>query len=201
MPFDVYQQCPGGTGNKLKHCSCCRDIVSDLEHIVKALEGGQRAAALDRINRVLATHANRPSLLALKAQAQLMLKEMQGFDETVAAFVQVAPSNPLALAYSALSDAKRGDVDSAVDKVQQALARIEAEMPRDMYEIIGVVANGLLDQGKYSAARAHFMMQLAMSRNEDRRPLQAIVEMGSPEQVPTLLKQDRQYRTCRRKLR
>ncbi len=196
MPLDAYSLCPGGTGKKIKHCTCCRDIVSDLEHIVRALEGGQRVAALDRIKRVLTTHANRPSLLALKAATQLSLKEMQGFDETVAAFVQVAPSNPLALAYSSLSKLKRGDVDAAVDDLQSALANVETEIPRDLYESIGAVARTLLDSGKYAAARAHYVMQLAMSRNEDERAMQAIVGMGSPEQVPALLKQDRSFLEC-----
>jgi hypothetical protein len=196
MPLDAYSQCPGGTGQKIKHCSCCRDIVSDLEHIVRALEGGQRVAALDRINRVLTTHANRPSLLSLKAATQLSLQEMQGFDETVAAFVQVAPHNPLALAYSSLAKLKRGDVDSAVDDLQSALAHVENEVPRDMYETIGAVARALLDSGKYAAARAHYVMQLAMSRNEDERALQAVIGMGSPEQIPALLKQDRSFLDC-----
>jgi tetratricopeptide (TPR) repeat protein len=196
MPIDAYSPCPGGSGKKVKHCSCCRDIVNDLEHIVKALEGGQRVAALDRINRVLATHANRPSLLSLKAATQLSLQEMQGFDETVAAFLQVAPNNPLALAYGALSKLKRGDVDEAVDDLQAALTHVESEIPRDMYETVGAVARALLDTGNYAAARAHYIMQLAMSRNEDERAIKAVLGMGSPEQVPPLLKQDRSFPRC-----
>ncbi len=195
MPLDAYSSCPGGSGKKIKHCDC-RDIIGDLEHITRSLEGGQRVSALDRINRLLATHANRPCLLSMKAATQMALQEMQGFEETVAAFVQVAPRNPLALAYSAISKLLRGDADGAVDELQSALARVDREIPRELYEAIGAVGRGLLDSGKYVAARAHYLMQMAMSGNNDNRLLQTIVQLSTPEEIPALLKQDRPFPLC-----
>ena len=56
--------CFCGTGKKIKFC--CKDLLPDLEKIVKALNGKQYAAAGEAIDRALARHPNRASLWALK---------------------------------------------------------------------------------------------------------------------------------------
>ena len=106
MTLDASAYCPGGSCKKIKHCAC-RDISGELEKIMRALEGNQRVAALDQINRVLATKANRPCLLSLKILTLMDMKDMQSLEETVTTFVQVAPDNALAHTFAALLEVRR----------------------------------------------------------------------------------------------
>ena len=45
--------CPCGSGKKVKFC-CSADIVDDLARVVRMMEGDQRAAALDTVEKLLA---------------------------------------------------------------------------------------------------------------------------------------------------
>ena len=60
MPIDAYSPCPCGTGKKIKFC-CSADIVEDLGKILRMMEGDQRKAALDAVDKLLAKRPNRPS--------------------------------------------------------------------------------------------------------------------------------------------
>ena len=73
----------------------------------RAIEGDQRIAALDRINRTLATKANRPCLLALKITTLLDMKDMQSLEDTVTTFVKVAPDNVLAHTFAAMLESRK----------------------------------------------------------------------------------------------
>ena len=53
MPLDPYRPCPGGTNKKIKFCGCDKEVLGDLNKIVDAMEGEQRAAALSHANRSL----------------------------------------------------------------------------------------------------------------------------------------------------
>ena len=66
MATDLYAKCPCGSGKKIKFC--CKDIITDIERIERMLQGEQRTSALDKIDKLLEKHADRPALLSLKAQ-------------------------------------------------------------------------------------------------------------------------------------
>jgi hypothetical protein len=51
MPLDAYQYCPCGSGKKLKFC-CSKDILGELDKVVRAVDGEQRVAALEQIDRL-----------------------------------------------------------------------------------------------------------------------------------------------------
>ena len=51
MDLDTNQLCPGGTGKKIRFC--CKDLVRELDKIVRLMEGGQRRAALEARAREL----------------------------------------------------------------------------------------------------------------------------------------------------
>ncbi len=152
MMLDAYSYCPGGTGKKIKHCEC-RDIAGELEKIIKAIEGDQRVAALDRINRTLATKAHRPCLLTLKIVTLLGMKDMQGLEDTVTTFVKVAPNNPLAHTFAAMLESRKCRSREAVDEIQTALSLLTDTMPGELYDAFGEVAQVLADDGEYLAAR------------------------------------------------
>ena len=192
--MDAYSLCPGGTGKKIKHCAC-RDIAGELEKIVRAIEGNQRVAALDRINRALATKAHRPCLLALKSLTLLGMNEMQGLEDTVTTFVKVAADNPLAQGLAALLEVRKNRVSEAVDRLQTALSLVTDTFPGELYDIIAAVAEGLVKEQQYLAARGHLLFRAMLGgKNEDAaRPL---MQVNGASGVAPLLKRDLLYEGC-----
>ncbi len=188
MTVDAHVYCPGGTGKKIKHCAC-RDITGELEKIMRAMEGNQRIAALGRINRVLATKANRPCLLSLKILTLMDMKDMQGLEETVTTFVKVAPDNALAHTFAALLEVRKNHVKAAVNSVQTAIEHAHDSFPGELYDAIGTVAQALAADNKYVAARGHLLFR-AMIGNQDEEAIRPLLSISSANGVPTLLKRD-----------
>ncbi len=188
MTIDASTYCPGGTGKKIKHCAC-RDISGELEKIMRALSGNQRVAALNQINRVLATKANRPCLLALKILTLMDMEEKQSLEETVTTFVQVAPDNPLAHAFAALLEVSKGHTKTAVDCLQMAIYSAQDVFPGELYDAVGAVAQALANDHKYVAARGHLLFR-AMIGGQDQDAVQPLMAISSAGDIPTLLKRD-----------
>lgn len=63
MSLDPYKPCPCGGGKKVKFC-CCKDVVNELGEVTRAIEGEQRLAALEKLNKLMAAKGDRAALLA-----------------------------------------------------------------------------------------------------------------------------------------
>ena len=100
MPFDRYMPCPGGTGKKVKFC--CEDLLSELEAIQKMLEGEQRLACLEHIDKLRQTHPDRACLLAIKTLLHSEMQQAEAFEGTLQNFEQTHPHNPIAAAERAI---------------------------------------------------------------------------------------------------
>src|SRR6185436_1718252 len=98
MAFDAYSVCPCGSGKKLKFC-CCKDIVHELDKVIRAIEGDQRVAALDQINRLIDEKGKRAALLELKAETLLVLDNFEEAEKANKELLAVMPhgSNGLAI--------------------------------------------------------------------------------------------------------
>ncbi|MBM4087914.1 MAG: hypothetical protein FJ276_00575 [Planctomycetes bacterium] len=186
--MDANQLCPGGTGKKVRHCQC-RDILGELGKIADALEGKQRVAALGRINRALATKANRPCLLALKAQALLSLGELQDLEDTVATFIQAAPRNVLAHTYATFLELRKNNVRGAMRSLQQALSIAAGRIPMNCYQAMKSVGRALAVRGDYLSARAHLNLCAVIGPKDDREPTEVLLEVLRMPGVPATLKQ------------
>ncbi len=156
---------------------------------MRALSGNQRVAALDQINRVLATKAHRPCLLALKILTLMDMKDKQSLEETVATFVQAAPSNPLAHAFAALFEVSKGHTKRAVDCLQKSLYLADDVFPGELYDAIGAVAQALANDHKYVAARGHLLFR-AMIGGQEQDAVEPLLSISSAGNIPTLLKRD-----------
>ncbi len=194
MILDTYSYCPGGTGKKFKHCAC-RDIAGELDKIIKAIEGDQRIAALDRINRTLATKANRPCLLSLKIMTLLDMKDMQALEDTVTTFVKVAPDNPLAHTFAAMLESRKHRVREAVDELQTAMSLVKDVLPGELYDALGEVAEALAESGEYLAARAHLMLRVSLG-GDDKEAARPLIILSNAERIPPALKRDRMFEGC-----
>lgn len=186
MTFDTSAYCPGGTGKKIKHCMC-RDISGDLQKIWQALEGNQRIAALDRIDRVLATKANRPCLLAMKIRALFEMNDLQRLEETVATFVKVAPENTLSHGFAALLEARKDQPRAAVEALQAAVSRVAGPFSAELLGAVAAVGAVLANHGDFMAAHAHMLARAMLAPDSDNAA-ESLMKICSVREVPLLLK-------------
>lgn len=188
MTLDTSAYCPGGTGKKIKHCMC-RDISGELTQIMRALEGNQRAAAVERINRALATNAHRPCLLAMKIITLLDMNDLQNLEDTVTTFVKVAPDNALAHTFAAMLELRKDRTSQAVDSVQTAISLATDSFPGELYDALAAVAHSLANEGRYLAARGHLLFRAMIGGNDDEAT-RSLMSISAAEGIPLLLKRD-----------
>ena len=188
MPFDRYMPCPCGTGKKVKFC--CEDLLSELEAIQKMLEGEQRLACLEHIDKLRQTHPDRACLLAIKTLLHYEMQQAEAFEETLKYFEEKHPQNPIAAAERAIQLSESEDVRGAVVRLQQALAMVVEQMPIRVYEAIGMVGRALLAAGNVLAARAHLLLQASIGGSEDPRAMSLLAPLIRSPEVPLLLRDE-----------
>jgi tetratricopeptide (TPR) repeat protein len=189
MTLDTYAICPCGSGKKLKFC-CCKDLVHELDKVTRAIEGDQRAAALDQINRLLAEKGKRAALLALKAETLLVLENFEEAEKVNADLLEVMPHGSNGLAIQAILDAVKDNLDSAVERLQESLESIDDKMMRIVYSAIALVGNALLESGKLVAGRGHMLLQATFGGEQDSPAVQSLVRLNMNPNIPVLFKQD-----------
>lgn len=187
MALDGYSYCPCGSGKKIKFC-CSKDILPDLERVLRALEGDQRKAGLDLLDRLIAKHGPRPALLALKCTTELVAGDHQACAATVDLFRRQAPDNPIAYAAQAALTVMGGDAKSAVPLLQKALELGTEAVPSVVYETVGLVGQGLIIAGRVPSGMAHLHFYLALNQDDEPRYHKLILSIYSTPQVPLLLK-------------
>jgi len=183
VAIDPYQPCPCGSGKKIKFC-CSADITHDLEKIEEALASEQRMVALDHINRSLAAHGDRASLLTYKAMVHLELREYKNAREDVAKLLSVMPDSTAGLSLSALLDCIDGNPYEAVKHLQQAMTRSEGKLGQTTYEALGAVGRLLALSGEPLAARSHLALQVSASGGRDESALATMLELDASGQLP-----------------
>ena len=148
MPIDPYSPCPGGTGKKIKFC--CSDLHAELDKIQRMLEGEQRAACLEHIERSKANTPDRACLLSIKAmlEAQLGNETKAEDDGHASREVSRQPGCPGRAGHA--SRQPRATV-AAVNLLQDALEKCTEQIPPALYDAIGLVAQ--VAHGRKPAAR------------------------------------------------
>jgi len=188
MPLDPNDLCPGGNRKKIKFC--CPDLAGELKKIGRMLEGKQHLASLQHVERLAEQHPDRACLLAAKG---ILLRMAERLDEAVAnaeRFRQAHPENPVAWAESAICTAAADEeARQAMDFLQRAIHASREGMPNRVYDAIGIVAEALLTDREWPAARGLLQLQTILDR-EDPRPVEMLVEMNRSPAVPLLLKDD-----------
>ena len=192
MAIDPYALCPCGSGKKLKFC--CSDVVGEIDKIYRMIEGDQPRAALRHVEQTLATHANRASLLDLKASLELSLGELEAARGTIKAFVADHPDSPAAHACQALLLADADRPREAAASLQRALSLVERDMPQRVYEAIGAVGGALLVTGHIVSAQAHLWLHFDIAPKEDTRGIQAIIGLNQYSGLPLLLRDQLRFR-------
>ena len=195
MAIDAYSPCPGGSDKKIKFCGC-KEIVHDLDRITRMLEGEQRKAALDDVDKLLQKNPDRACLLAIKGSVQMQLGEIEAAKSTVGSFVVHHQKNPVALAQSALLEASERNYDKAVVALQRALEFVDKTIPTVVYEAIGVVGQALLASGNVLGARSHLLLQAMLGGEQDTRATRLLMRLHMAQEIPLMFKQDFQFGDC-----
>ena len=192
MAIDPYTFCPCGSGKKLKFC--CSDVVADIEKIHRMIEGDQPRAALRHVEQTLASHAQRASLLDLKASLELSLGELDAAQQTVDEFVAAHPDSPTAHACQALLLAETEQARAAAASLQRALALVERNMPQRVFEAIGAVGGALLAAGHVLAAQAHLWLHATIAPEGDTRAYEALAGLNHYSGLPLILRDQLHFR-------
>ncbi len=151
MPIDPYTPCPGGTGKKIKFC--CSDLLTELDKVQRMLDGEQRAGCLEYIDSLEAKFPQRACLLSIKAMLEAQLGQDAKAEATLATFREKYPANPVALAEQATITAGKEGGTAAVGLLQDALEHCANEIPPQVYDALGLVAQSLVADQQLIAAR------------------------------------------------
>ncbi len=196
MTLDPYKLCPCGSGKKVKFC-CSRDIGQELERVQRMLEGEQRMAALEKLESLLRKHPDRPSLLTLKAEAELLRQETAGARTTIERLLQVAPENPTAYALSAMLQVlDSGEIQVAVQQLQRAFDVMEASVTPRMYEALVMLGMHLAGASLPVAAKGHLQLALALSNAQDKKASSLLMHLNQSHDIPLLLREPLQLADC-----
>ena len=184
MATDLYAKCPCGSGKKIKFC--CRDIISDIERIERMLRAEQRTAALDKIEKLLTKHPDRPALLGLKAQVYFELKQIDDAKPVIDQLLEVEPDNPTALAMKAALAAIDGDVQLSLQLLHRAMRMSHGLFSQMVYKAyIGICAH-LIQIEEVIAAYAHLITLVSITKGKDRASISMLMNVTSSENLPTI---------------
>ncbi|MBI2824102.1 MAG: hypothetical protein HYX69_05335 [Planctomycetia bacterium] len=187
MAIDPYAPCPAGTGKKLKFC--CSDLIGELETIQRMLDGEQRLACLEHIDKLQTRFPGRACLLTTKAMLLSALGRRDEATQVVESVLAQSPANPVALGESALLTLGEGKVEQAVETLQQALAASTSPIPSIVVNVLASVAEMLLLTGHGAAALGHILLLLRYVP-KDEHAMAMLVELNGSPRVPLLLKDD-----------
>ncbi|MEM0926189.1 MAG: protein-disulfide isomerase, partial [Planctomycetota bacterium] len=85
MSVDQYAPCPCGNGKKIKFCKC-KDSVSEMEQVLKMVDGGQMVPALDRLRTLLDDHPDAAWAFAIRGRLLISIQEFDALTENADRF-------------------------------------------------------------------------------------------------------------------
>ncbi len=193
MPIDAYSPCPCGSGKKIKFC--CKDLLTELQKIERMLDGEQYMACLSHIERLEQSNPDRACLMATKT---LLLRIMGREPEAKAAtaeFVEKHPDNSLALCDAALVAAVDEGGRAGLAVLERAIAASGDSFSGRLYEAVSVVAQVLLSEGHFRAARALTLFQASIAGQDDPA-MELLMRLNAMQNIPLVVKDGRGLQQC-----
>lgn len=168
-----YMPCPCGRGKKVKFC-CGAPVASELEKIFRSLAGDQRVAALNLTRVALKKAPDNPALLSLQCELEIQLQEREeGISETVDRLQQVLPESPVAFAARSLLSVQDHQLETAVERLQDALEATSTVMCEAVFHALVTVAHALWFESHFLAAMTHATLAAELAP-EDSESLQEL---------------------------
>ena len=155
--LDIYDACFCGCGRKLRHCAG-RNLLPELEQLLRAIDGDQRVAALEQIRRVEAKRGPHSTLAYLKAQVHIALDHPDEARQAIDELAKLNSNNPNADALSAVWGAIYGDdlseAAAAAQRCFSALDRVDLGILLHALQVIGLA---MADVHNLPAMRLHWL--------------------------------------------
>jgi len=168
MDIDAYHLCPCQSGNKIKFC-CGKDVISELNDILKKNGAGQVQAALDQLQRTAEKSGPRDCLQVIKTHILISANDIEAAKATNAEFREQSPGHSMGLQHLAVIDLFEGRLDDAINSLQDAMdANKGAEIPVAVSNVFKVVADTLVEQGLVFAGLAHLQFASRLRGDQDR---------------------------------
>lgn len=155
MDIDAYQLCPCQSGSKIKFC-CGKDVINELNSILKKSGSGQTKAALDQLDRTMAKSGEKDCLLVIKTHILISADEIEKAKQANGVFRKNSPGHPMGMQHLALLDLADGGLEDAINSLQNAMdAHKGDEIPLAVSNVYKIVAGALVDRGNVFAGLAH----------------------------------------------
>ncbi|MGI9472572.1 MAG: tetratricopeptide repeat protein [Rubripirellula sp.] len=188
MSVDKYAVCPCGSGKKIKFCKC-KDSVSELDAVLKMVEGGQVVPALDHLASILQEHPDAAWALAIRGRLLLDLREYDSLTENADRFIRLQPSNPLALTQRAAAKLFHGEVDDATASMLEALTESGRDVDAFVLDVSSVLAYSLAQRGIFLTARVYATLSMMASGYEGGQAAVSVLrQMNSAPTISQLMK-------------
>jgi hypothetical protein len=185
MPIDSYSPCPGGLDKKVKFC--CHDLVSELDKIHRMIEGDQRLACLDHIEKLEGKYPGRACLLVTKLLLQEQLERLDDAEKTVGQLLTSHPENPIALAVQSVQTAEKEGAAAGIEPLQRAMLHCPQQVPYEVFDAIGQIGRLLAAESQLLAAIGH-LRHYALLASGDRNALSMLYQLNSSRRVPLVFK-------------
>ncbi len=196
MTLDQYELCPCGSGKKIKFC-CSRDLLHELDRLQTMIRGEQRLAALEKIDSLLEKNPDRPSLLMLKVDLELELREADKARATLAKLLEVQPTNPSVVATRSMVVLMLDrDIATAIHALQDSFELIDGTVTARMYEALMLLGTMLLSRQSFFAAKGHFQFALALTDGKDERSASSLMRLNQDRRIPLLLREPLSLEPC-----
>ena len=184
MATDLYARCPCGSGKKIKFC--CKDIITDIERIERMLQGDQRTSALERINKLLEKHPDRPALLALRAQVLIELEQLGEAVATLEKLLEIEPTNAHALVMRGGLYAAGGDTGEALRHLHKSLSAADGVFTQAIYRGYITICMYLIQCNELVSAYAHLLTLVSITRGQDRASVSLLMQVTSSGRLPAI---------------
>jgi tetratricopeptide (TPR) repeat protein len=195
MPLEAYDYCPCGSNKKIKFC-CCGDLLTELNSIMRQVEGDQSAAALEHVKTIIEKNGERDAMLVLEANLEMQSGQLEQANETVKKLLEKAPENAVALALSAVTRIPEEGAIAGVEPMQRAMESIGEVAHAIVFECLEALCQALLMQRAFLPARAHLMLLASAAGDSNQTLLSALARMSQSRDIPLLLKDGFGYLDC-----
>jgi tetratricopeptide (TPR) repeat protein len=188
MSVDKYAVCPCGSGKKIKFCKC-KDSVSELDRVLKMVEGGQIVPALDQLASILDEHPDAAWALAIRGRLLLDLREYETLRDNADRFIRLQPSNPLALTQRAAAKLFHGDVEEATGSILEALTESGRDVDSFVLDVASALAYSLAQRGVFLTARVYATLAMMASGYEGSQAAVSVLrQLNSAPSISQLMK-------------
>jgi tetratricopeptide (TPR) repeat protein len=188
MSVDKYAVCPCGSGKKIKFCKC-KESVSELDRVLKMVEGGQVVPALDQLAAILDEHPDAAWALAIRGRLLLDLREYDSLSENADRFIRLQPSNPLALTQRAAAKLFHGDVEDATASMLEALTESGRDVDAFVLDVSSALAYSLAQRGVFLTARVYATLAMMASGYEGgQASVSVLQQLNSAPTISQLMK-------------